>query len=243
MQRKRHGFTVVELLIVIAVIAILVTIGIVAYIGVQKNASSAVVKSTAGDATSVLEVYNARNHRYPSNLADTNFTGTPSVALALYTNAAQVPVYQNLSAGENAQLFINSCNGFMPVMSGGTTYNTSCSYAGKNLHISGQSGSNLLLHGPTINESDFALTCGGACAAAQNDIKAAFIAQGGTFPITVSSGSSTLPAPQLITTGSATRYCLESRSPDYYDVIFHTTSDNTKLVEGACPDDPELHYP
>jgi prepilin-type N-terminal cleavage/methylation domain-containing protein len=57
-QRKDSGFTIVELLIVIVVIAILATISIVAYTGIQNRA-----KTSAGNelASQVLKKFEAAN--------------------------------------------------------------------------------------------------------------------------------------------------------------------------------------
>ena len=44
MNRKAHGFTIVELLIVIVVIAILAAIAIAAYTNIQDRANDAVVQ-------------------------------------------------------------------------------------------------------------------------------------------------------------------------------------------------------
>ena len=154
-----------------------------------------------------------------------------------------MPVYQNLTADQNAQLLLNSCNGFMPVVSGGTTYNTACVYNGNNMHIKGQVTSNVILNGPTINQADFVLTCGASCSAAQNSIISTFIAQGGSFPITVPSKGSTLPAPTIVNAGNASRYCLEARSPAYSDIIYHAAPSSSSPEQGACPADAALHYP
>ncbi len=131
----------------------------------------------------------------------------------------------------------------MPIVSGGVTYNTSCVYNGNNQHIKGQVGANIVIHGPSINQSDFVLTCGPPCTAAQNSIINTFLAQGGTFPVTVPKKGSQLPAPSSMQiTGPASRYCLEGRAPQYTDIIFHATPD-AGVVEGPCPADASLHYP
>ncbi|HBO64840.1 TPA: hypothetical protein DD425_02680 [Candidatus Saccharibacteria bacterium] len=52
----RHGFTIVELLIVIVVIAILASITIVAYTGVQANARDSIRKSDLASLQKALEI-------------------------------------------------------------------------------------------------------------------------------------------------------------------------------------------
>ena len=130
-------------------------------------------------------LYHVENRSYPANLADTDYLPPLTVATKLFTDAPQMPVYQNLTSEQNAQLFLNSCNGFMPIISGGQTFNTACIYNGNNVHIKGQVSSNIVIDGPSIAQADFALPCGSDCSAAQADIINTFLAKGGTFPIAV----------------------------------------------------------
>ena len=66
-RRASRGFTLVELLIVIVVIAILAAITIVAYGGVTSRAHTAVVKSDFSQASTFLEGYQATNGNYPTD--------------------------------------------------------------------------------------------------------------------------------------------------------------------------------
>ena len=45
--RKQHGFTIVELLIVVVIVAILASITIVAYTGIQQRSKNSAVAATA----------------------------------------------------------------------------------------------------------------------------------------------------------------------------------------------------
>lgn len=65
-QKKQHGFTIVELLIVIVVIAILAAIVIVAYNGIQSRARDARRLSDLGNIQTALGMYYIDNGRYPA---------------------------------------------------------------------------------------------------------------------------------------------------------------------------------
>jgi prepilin-type N-terminal cleavage/methylation domain-containing protein len=63
---KKSGFTLVELLIVIVVIAILAAITIVAYNGIQQRAHTTAQKSAAANLAKKVEAHNAINNIYPT---------------------------------------------------------------------------------------------------------------------------------------------------------------------------------
>lgn len=63
--RRSHGFTLVELLIVIVVVAILATISIVTYNGVQSRARDTKIRSAAEHIQDAMEIYIAQNGRRP----------------------------------------------------------------------------------------------------------------------------------------------------------------------------------
>ena len=60
-SNHQRGFTIVELLIVIVVIAILAAISIVAYNGIQQRASDAKIKSAASQVIKAIQIYSADN--------------------------------------------------------------------------------------------------------------------------------------------------------------------------------------
>lgn len=72
MQRKSlhlRGFTIVELLIVVVLIAILAAITIVAYNGLQKRAQTSAVSTALNQASKKVKLYQVDNSSYPATLA------------------------------------------------------------------------------------------------------------------------------------------------------------------------------
>lgn len=61
----RRGFTIVELLIVIVVIAILAAISIVAYNGIQQRASNTAIISAVNQTIKAVQLYYAQEGSYP----------------------------------------------------------------------------------------------------------------------------------------------------------------------------------
>lgn len=65
-KSKQQGFTIVELLIVIVVIAILAAISIVAYTGIQNRARDTTVNQAAGQLKTKIEAWNGFKAVYPT---------------------------------------------------------------------------------------------------------------------------------------------------------------------------------
>jgi len=78
-QTKTRGFTIVELLIVIVVIAILAAITIVAYNGIQNRAKTSAGQQLASNIAKKIEIYNS---------ARTTGTGYPTHAELTATTSA-----------------------------------------------------------------------------------------------------------------------------------------------------------
>lgn len=70
LKQNQKGFTIVELLIVIVVIAILAAISIVAYTGIQDRARNSSAQSLASQVAKKAEVYYALNGTYPDVYGD-----------------------------------------------------------------------------------------------------------------------------------------------------------------------------
>lgn len=80
--KSSQGFTIVELLIVVVIIAILAAITIVAYNGIQARAKTSSAQSTANMVAKKAEIYNT----------DDTTTGYPAT-LATLTGAAATTTY------------------------------------------------------------------------------------------------------------------------------------------------------
>ena len=65
---KNKGFTIVELLVVIVIIAILASITIVSYSGITRRATFALLQSDLSSASSKLKMYQVDNGSYPTSL-------------------------------------------------------------------------------------------------------------------------------------------------------------------------------
>lgn len=68
-KHQRSGFTLVELIIIIAVIGILTTIGLVSYNGYRQRAAKTAADSTVQQVKLKLGEYFTDNNRYPVNTA------------------------------------------------------------------------------------------------------------------------------------------------------------------------------
>lgn len=76
MPKSRKGFTIVELLIVIVVIAILAAISLVAYNGVQQRARDSQRKADVAAIVKALELYYNDKGRYPGTPDETGGSST-----------------------------------------------------------------------------------------------------------------------------------------------------------------------
>ena len=81
-KTKQRGFTIVELLIVIVVIAILAAITIVAYNGIQNRGKASASQSLANAIAKKAEAYNTIQSQYPTlaELVNNYDAGTTTVS-------------------------------------------------------------------------------------------------------------------------------------------------------------------
>jgi len=77
-HKTQSGFTIVELLIVIVVIAILATISIIAYNGVQEKAKVATLQTDLSNSSKQLKLYEAAYGSFPTALDANNCPSAPN---------------------------------------------------------------------------------------------------------------------------------------------------------------------
>jgi len=89
-QPNRAGFTIVELLIVVVVIAILAAITIVSYNGISRRAIISTLQSELSSSAKKLESVkiDSSDNQYPSNFSATGVVARAGVARAYYKEAA-----------------------------------------------------------------------------------------------------------------------------------------------------------
>lgn len=75
MRKSTTGFTIVELLIVIVVIAILAAISVVAYTGIQTRARDSIRSSDMAIIVKALETYYIVNEEYPASITPSGSGG------------------------------------------------------------------------------------------------------------------------------------------------------------------------
>ena len=108
-KTKDQGFTIVELLIVVVVIAILAAITIVSYNGITNRANASAASSLAASVGKKAEAYNAEESRYPLTTAELTGAATSksyNVATAAFLDGSTTNGAPSASNGKTTvQLF------------------------------------------------------------------------------------------------------------------------------------------
>lgn len=109
-----RGFTIVELLIVIVVIAILAAISVISYDGVKEQGNEVAVKSDLTSNRDKLLEYKAANGRFPSsrsnvNKGANNCDGTPAGQVS--STGWYCPIVSNGASGDFSNSNLASSDG------------------------------------------------------------------------------------------------------------------------------------
>src|SRR5665811_393535 len=96
-SRTAHGFTIVELLVVIVVIGILAAITIVAYTGISSKATVASLISDLDNAKKQLSLYYVDNGAYPASLTSNCPVGPADTRYCLKSSTGNTFTYSSPS--------------------------------------------------------------------------------------------------------------------------------------------------
>lgn len=106
-QTSWGGLTIVEILIVITVIAILATLGVVTYQGMQRRASASVVLNDLSGAHSAVTIDSLRDGGMVAGDIPASFVGHKDVTTEYFARGGER--YSGLSPVQNGVLFYNVC--------------------------------------------------------------------------------------------------------------------------------------
>lgn len=109
MRKPQAGFTIVELLIVIVVIAILAAISIVAYRGINDRARAATVQSALNQAAKKVALWQADNSgAYPAALADAGVTASDGVSYQYTSSNDSTPMYCITASSGGSSYYVSN---------------------------------------------------------------------------------------------------------------------------------------
>lgn len=126
--KTSKGFTIVELLIVIVVIAILAAISIVAYTGIQDRARNSASLELANQVAGKARALHAITGSYPANVAGFTNSEAPEAALggANVVDGTAAPASSVTAFWNGTQVVYNTTSG-----SHGVIYRTGASTSGE----------------------------------------------------------------------------------------------------------------
>jgi prepilin-type N-terminal cleavage/methylation domain-containing protein len=121
MRKTASGFTIVELLIVIVVIAILAAISIVAYNGIQDRANASASQSATRQAATKIRTYAVENGNCPVDLTSVGIANTTSTQYNYLCDTSVTPAEYCLTSTVGRQNYYMSSSQASPVF--GSCYN------------------------------------------------------------------------------------------------------------------------
>lgn len=258
-RSKRHGFTIVEIAIVITVIGILAAISVVAYNGFQPRAAGAAMINDLQHAATSLEASYLTNKTYPTTLP-TDVVPSPNVMLTVST----VGIYQNLSQSQNALLLYDICHQMLTegkgrgVNDGGTTedYITDCIVYNSNefFHINGwatvigTAKFDVPISSTALNDKADSITyeneyrdAGPISKNFFRELHQRFVSQGGYYPVDIfwDSDNSPIAKPTLPVAFpgggwlTANDYCVQARHSKFLSLTWYIKPDSRSTI-GTC---------
>ena len=112
---QQHGFTIVELLVVIVVIGILAAITVVSYTGISQKAIVAMLQSDLGNSAQKLKLYRVEHDAYPATLDGSNCpkdsTGVIDTNYCLKPSSGNTFAYTSSSPYSTFSLVARNTNG------------------------------------------------------------------------------------------------------------------------------------
>lgn len=117
-MKKAHGFTIVELLIVVVIIAILAAISIALYNNTIQRANAASAQSAAKQAATKLRVAYELNGSYPANLSEAGIQDTNSTYQYTPNNNTSPASFCITATSGNASYFVNTTTAVSPQAGG-----------------------------------------------------------------------------------------------------------------------------
>ncbi|MDB5165456.1 MAG: exported protein of unknown function [Candidatus Saccharibacteria bacterium] len=258
-NKTSRGFSLVELIIAISVIAIITTISVVSYNGIQRRAGQSTMLNDLTHAADLLESSYSQNKVYPANLP-ADLTTSPHISLTISSTGT----YSGLTPSQNALVLYNICNQMLTegkgsgVNNGGTTedYLTGCIVYNSNeyLHINGWSTIigdgkfDVPISSTALDDKADSITYSSSYnngkAIVQNflrELDQRFVAQGGTYPVTVfwDSDNSPIAKPSLPAATPAggwltsTDYCVQAHHDQFTDLLWYVKPGEAPH-EGTC---------
>lgn len=113
--KRQSGFTIVELLIVIVVIAILAAISIVAYRGIQDRARTSTIVAALNQAAKKVDIWRVENSdQYPALLSDTGINDSDDISYQYSSSNTGTPTYCITAANQDSIIYSISSNSKQP---------------------------------------------------------------------------------------------------------------------------------
>lgn len=261
-KNTRNGFTVLELLIVIVVIAILATITIVAYKGAQQRAAITATTSALDNAREVIDSDMAydENHEAPSSLPS-SIPSTQNVTFTYKTTGGGS--YSGLNAIQNGVLFHDICveliadpqYSVIHAKDGGATNSVvmSCddSVSRSSLLITGWDSkrwpipvtkSTLQAYIDSVPADSWWTDRQAVVRGFYGELINRFESRGGAWPITSfwdpwadsSNGGVLKQSLPPIDTSTPSGYCLQAQNIKFDSISYKVTDASPRPVEGSC---------